>query len=202
MDVNQFTWKRILYFLGGLMLIAFGISLTISADFGCGGWDAAHIGLVKHFGFSIGTWMNLWALTYLFIAMLLSKKRYRIECMITSLLIGIGVDFFHFLLSDLSIQQPFLKPILFILGTLIISLGAGFYLVSELPPNPTDYMMMCIKDRFSISITASKTIVEATGIFLAILLGGPVGVGTFLMILMFGPCIDYCYHLTSKWYSL
>ena len=49
---------RIAFFLIGLILISFGISVSIVSNFGVGGWDAFNIGLKNHFGFTIGTWMN------------------------------------------------------------------------------------------------------------------------------------------------
>lgn len=85
-------------FLIGLILIALGISVTIIADFGCGGWDATNIALVQHFGLSVGTWLNIWAFVYLLVACMIERKRYRIECMATSLIIGAGVDLFNYLL--------------------------------------------------------------------------------------------------------
>ncbi len=201
MAVTSELLKRILFFLIGLILIALGISVTIIADFGCGGWDATNIALVRHFGLSVGTWLNIWAFVYLLIACMIERKRYRIECMATSLIIGAGVDLFNYLLRFAAFEEAWLKPLVFILGTIIISLGAGFYLVSKLPPNPTDYMMMCIKEHFHLSITFAKTLVEAIGIVLALLLGGPVGIGTFLMIVIFGPCIDFFYQIAEHFYQ-
>mgnify|MGYP000571639077 FL=1 len=62
-------------------------------------------------------------------------------------------------------------------------------------------MMMCIKEHFHLSITFAKTLVEAIGIVLALLLGGPVGIGTFLMIVIFGPCIDFFYQIAEHFYQ-
>lgn len=190
--------KRCLYFISGLLLIALGISITILANLGCCGWDATNISLVTHFGLSVGIWLNIWAILYLIISSLLSKQRIRFECLITSFIIGISVDGFNLLLQSITIHGNSFKFITLVIGVFTIALGAGFYLVSELPPNPIDLMMMCIKEHFHLSISMTKTIIETTGVLLAVLLGGPIGLGTIIMVLLMGPCIDLCFHFANK----
>ncbi len=49
--IVQFT----IFFIG-IMMMSFGIVLTIQADLGVSPWDVLHIGLYQQFGLSIGTW--------------------------------------------------------------------------------------------------------------------------------------------------
>ena len=50
---------RIIFFIFGLILLSFGISLIIKSEFGTSAWDAVSVGLFKHFNLSVGIWMNI-----------------------------------------------------------------------------------------------------------------------------------------------
>ncbi|MEF9961452.1 MAG: hypothetical protein RR863_02685 [Erysipelotrichaceae bacterium] len=184
---------RICFFITGLSLISFGISLSIISNFGVGAWDTFTIGLKQHFGLSIGIWMNVCAVGFIFLGGLLNKKRPKFECIITSLIIGTGVDLWMNLLQTIHIKNTLLSLFLFMAAILIISIGAGIYLVSDLPPNPIDYFMMSMKTRFNISITKSKIFTESLGLILGFIVGGPIGIGSFIMIVCFGPLIEIAY---------
>lgn len=196
MDVENrklFKW-RIAFFLFGLFLISIGVNITIASNFGVGGWDAANIGMVMNFGFSIGFWLNVWAIVYLLISSLLIKERIKLECLVTSIFLGFCIDMWNILFSQLVIETLPLQFITFLIGITTTSLGAGIYLVSNLPANPIDHLMMVITKRFpKVSIATSKYVVEGVGMLLGLLLGGPVGLGTILMILIFGPIIQFFY---------
>ncbi|MEF9920824.1 MAG: membrane protein [Erysipelotrichaceae bacterium] len=196
MDVKHKTMRklRICFFIGGLSLISFGITLSILSNFGVGAWDTVTIGLKKHFGLTIGIWMNICAIGFIFLGGLLNKKRPKFECFITSLIVGIGVDFWMNILHNLSINSMYLSLFTFLISIIIISIGAGIYLVSDLPPNPIDYFMMSITTRFKVNITVAKILTESLGLLLGFIAGGPIGIGTFIMIVCFGPCIEIAYH--------
>lgn len=192
MAINtKYRKQRSLFFLSGLLFISLGINITISSGFGVGGWDAADIGMVKHFGMSIGFWLNIFSCLYLLISAVLVKERIKLECFLTSFILGVGIDLWNLFFSQIHIKFPLFQFFLFLLGITCTSIGAGLYLVSNFPVNPIDHMMVCITKRFHISITLSKYIVEGSGMLLGLLLGGPVGIGTILMILIFGPMIQF-----------
>lgn len=205
MDVNNnksMRMIRILFFLIGLILISLGISVSIVSDFGIGGWDAFNIGLKQHFGFTIGTWMNICAACFIILSAMLQKKRPMISTIITSLVIGIGTDMWMTLFQDIVIPSTLVSFITFIIAITIIAFGAGMYLVSELPPNPIDLFMMSISERFQISIMYSKMMIESTGLILGFLSGGPIGFGSLIMIICFGPLIQFFYQRFKRFYRV
>ncbi len=205
MDVN--IWKRktfcinILYFLIGLLFISIGINLTIVSQFGVGGWDAVQIAMTNTFGFSIGVWINIWAFLYLSICAILEKKRIRFECFLTSILLGLCIDIGKPIISLIQIHTMPLQAITFLIGLVIIALGAGIYLVPKFPPNPIDYLMVVLTQRFQISIRVAKWITEGVGCALAWFLKGPIGTGTILLLLFIGPCIQFFYKKAEQLYQ-
>lgn len=201
MDVRKEWILRSILFLVGLWIIALGINLNIMADFGVGGWDAYNIAMVEHIGFTIGTWLNVNAVLYILISAWLRKKRPKVETMLTSLLLGAFVDAWGIFFQQFSITGWVASLCWFLIAIATISLGAGIYLVSKLPPNPIDDLMLAITERFACSITVSKLVVEGTGVIVAFFLQGPIGIGTFLMLIIFGPCIQFFYQRFASLYE-
>lgn len=200
MDVKKIWTLRCVLFLVGLGIIALGINFNIMASFGVGGWDAYNIAMVDHFGFTIGFWLNVNAAIYILISALLRKQRPKLETFLTSMLLGVFVDGWGLLFQGVHMSTWLTQFLWFLIAILTISLGAGIYLVSKLPPNPIDDLMLAIQERFSCSITISKFIVEGSGVLFGFLLQGPIGIGTFLMLVIFGPCIQFFYQRIESWY--
>lgn len=186
-------YTHCIFFIVGLSLVSLGININIVSGFGVGGWDAAQIGFTKNFGFTMGFWVNVLALLYLIISAFIEKKRIKIECFLTSIVLGIGIDLWRLLLTNIQIDHShfLLQLLIFLLGTTIISIGAGLYFVSEFPLNPLDHLLMVITRHYHCSIAVSKYILEAIGVLLAFILSGPIGYGTILMLIIFGPMIQY-----------
>ena len=105
----------------------------------------------------------------------------------------IGIDLWRLLLVNIQIDHShfLLQLLIFLLGTTVISMGAGLYFVSEFPLNPIDHLLMVITRHYHCSIAVSKYILEAIGVLLAFILSGPIGYGTILMLMIFGPMIQY-----------
>lgn len=184
---------RCLFFIVGLCLISLGININIISGFGIGGWDAAQIGLTNNFGFTMGFWVNVLAFIYLIISAFIERKRIKIECFVTSVVLGIWIDLWGLVLINLQVNFThfFIQLLIFLLGTTVISIGAGLYFVSEFPLNPIDHLLMVITKYYHCSIAVAKYILEAVGLLLAFILSGPIGYGTILMLIIFGPMIQY-----------
>ena len=76
--------------------------------------------------------------------------------MITSIFLGLFVDFWMLFLSNIVITETLMKFSVFILALPIISIGISIYLVSKLPNTPLDYFMLAIKSKLNLSLMMSK----------------------------------------------
>ena len=76
-----------------------------------------------------------------------------------------------------------------LIGIVVLSLGIALYTRVDIAPNPVDNLMIGLVDGFDMSITKAKLITDAIGISIGILIGGPVGYGTFLIVIMAGPFV-------------
>ena len=182
---------RIIFFLVGLLIMGLGISLIAISNFGNGSWDAVNIGLSEKTGLSIGLCMNIVALIQIIIGGIINKEFPNIATMITSICLGMFIDFWMLFLGNIVINKTLIKFSVFILALPILSIGISIYLVSKLPNTPLDYFMLAIKSKLNLSLMISKITSESIGLILGLILGGTIGIGTIIIILTIGPMIQY-----------
>lgn len=205
--INTFNFKkrenifRVLFYVVGLCIMGLGISLNAISNFGAGPWDAVNIGVSYHINLSVGTCMNIVALLNLIIGGILNKEFPKITPLITSLVLGVFIDLGFIIFNGINVNTTSMEFILFLISLPIISLGIAIYLVSELPNTPLDYFMLAIKSRFNLSLMAGKIVSETSGLLIALLLGGPVGIGSIIIIFTIGPMMQFLYAYSKKYFN-
>ncbi len=188
---------RVLFYIVGLSIMGLGIALNAISNFGAGPWDAVNIGVSYHLKLSVGICMNIVAVLNLIIGGILNKEFPKITPIITSLVLGLFVDLGFIIFNGISPNTSIMQFILFMISLPVISLGISIYLVSELPNTPLDYFMLAIKSKFNLSLMAGKIVSESSGLIIALLLGGPVGLGSIIIIFTIGPMMQFL-HTYSK----
>lgn len=195
--------KQIIYYLVGLSIACLGVSLIIHSGVGAGPWDIVNIGLTEKVGLTLGTWMALFQAFFLFVNAALLKKRPEFAAFITLVIWGIIIDFWMEIIFrdvDLSAAAPLEKWGVFIGGVVLIGMGVGVYLTSNLPKMPYDGTMVALSQKFNISFTISRTFLEGTAVLLSFVVGGSVGVGvgTIIIFLVIGQLIQFFHRLSMS----
>lgn len=196
--------KRFIFYFFGLMILGLGVSLTIKANIGTGAWDALNVGLSQVSGWTVGTWVILVGLLLIFVNAYISQEKPMIYSMLTPILIGFTIDFWIIIgLEDIQLNSIFIRYVLFFIGLFLIAVGVSFYLQANVAPNPVDQFMLSLNKRFGMSLMMAKTVGEVIALILAIILNGPIGVGTIIITIIIGPIIQLFYGpvqvLYKKW---
>ena len=76
--------------------------------------------------------------------------------------------------------------------------GISIYLVSNLPNTPLDYFMLAIKSKFNLSLMTGKIVSESSGLVIGLLLGGPIGLGSLIIVFAIGPMMQVLHKYTSN----
>ena len=76
------------------------------------------------------------------------------------------------------------------IGMCAIAAGSGLYIGARLGSGPRDGLMLGLNERFGWSIRLSRTLVEITVLVIGVILGGTLGVGTFVFALGIGPMVQ------------
>ncbi|WP_147534017.1 YczE/YyaS/YitT family protein [Bacillus marasmi] len=193
--------KRIVYYLLGLTIACLGVSLIIHSQVGAGPWDIVNIGLTEKLGLTLGIWMALFQAFFLFVNAALLKKRPEFAAIVTLTLWGLLIDFWMEIIFrdlDLSFAEPMFRWSIFLIGVVLIGAGVGTYLTSNLPKMPYDGTMVAISQKYNISFTVSRTLLEGSAVLLSFIIGGSVGVGpgTIVIFLVIGQLIQVFHKLS------
>ncbi|MBY0221197.1 YitT family protein [Mammaliicoccus sciuri] len=185
---NLLAWRWI-FFIGGMMIMSLGISLTIKGQrLGIGPWDVLHVGLFQNIGLTIGSWSIITGFIIVTVTSLVLRQWPRWGTWLNMMMIGLFIDFFNWLLPDLTSLTA--QIISFVLGVLVLSYGVGIYVSPNLGAGPRDSLMLLFVEKFGWSLRLVRSGIEATVTLVGFLLGGPVGVGTLLVVLFCGQLIQ------------
>jgi uncharacterized membrane protein YczE len=179
--------------------LTFGVCLTIKADLGAGAWDALNVALTNRVGLTIGTWVMIAGGVLIIVNAILLKRWPELLSVITFVVIGSMIDFWMNHVFDIWQGGQFIVRLgALILGLAIIGFGASIYLQAKFPLNPIDNFMMAIKKRLSVNLMVAKTIGEIVALIPAILLKGPIGIGTIIITFAVGPFIQIFFPYFEK----
>lgn len=190
---------RLLFYFVGLIVLTFGVSLTIKADVGTGSWDALNIALSEAVGLTIGSWVIIIGITLIGINSLMLRTKPDLLAVVPNFIIGSMIDFWMLVaLKDFHPEWIVMKVLLFGIGIFIVALGVSLYLQPKFSVNPIDNLMVAIHSRLKVNLMAAKTIGEVLALLLALLLQGPIGVGTLFITFLIGPCIQFFHPYFEK----
>ncbi|SDM70296.1 YczE/YyaS/YitT family protein [Sediminibacillus halophilus] len=183
---------RWIFFLAGLIVLSFGISLTITADLGVGAWDAVNVGLSNVTDLTVGNWVMIIGIVLIGVNALLTRERPDFFAIVTILVIGMMIDFWLLIVMEAwNLDGLAIQSITLVGGILVLAFGVSLYLQPKLSLNPVDGLMVAIQKRWKLPLLAAKTITEGLALVAALLIGGPVGIGTIVILLLIGPAIQF-----------
>ncbi|MDQ7864988.1 hypothetical protein RCO48_39510 [Peribacillus frigoritolerans] len=110
------------------------------------------------------------------------------------------LDFWYYIaLANLDASNSLpLQWFIFALGVFTIGVGISIYMEAKFPSSPIDGLMIALSERFNLSISTSRLFIEASGLIIGYLFGGPVGVGTIIVALTLGRIIQTSNRLLKK----
>ncbi|MCE4148434.1 YitT family protein [Bacillus velezensis] len=191
--------KYVFYVLG-IMILTFGISVTIQSDLGTSPFDALIVGLSVHAGLTVGSWEIIIAFLLICCNSMLKRQRPEFSGMITAFITGIGIDMWLFFLHRVITPQLWYgKAGCFAIGLVVIGIGTATYLHTNFAPIPVDRLTLIVRDLTGRSIFFSRTFIYFIFFILAVMLKGPVGIGTLLTVCLGGIILHFFMPITGRW---
>nr|WP_217362597.1 YitT family protein [Bacillus velezensis] len=181
------------------MILTFGISVTIQSDLGTSPFDALIVGLSVHAGLTVGSWEIIIAFLLICCNSMLKRQRPEFSGMITAFITGIGIDMWLFFLHRVITPELWYgKAGCFAIGLVVIGIGTATYLHTNFAPIPVDRLTLIVRDLTGRSIFFSRTVIYFIFI-LALMLKGPVGIGTLLTVCLGGIILHFFMPITGRW---
>jgi uncharacterized membrane protein YczE len=200
-DWRDFS-KRALVSILGIIVQAFGSSLSLVMNMGLDPYKAMNYGIAGQFGMSYGN-LQLIVNILIFVTVLLigSREEFGWGTIFNIVILGYAVDFFNaFFTNNFDVANvSFSMRILWtIIAIVIFSLGVAMYSEPDLGVSPYDAVAPIIVDRANVSYSAARVGQDIVVIIIALLLGGPVGISTIILGFFTGPLVDwFSDHITN-----
>ncbi|EIT85298.1 hypothetical protein A374_11160 [Fictibacillus macauensis ZFHKF-1] len=192
------SFKRWLVFFGGLLIMAFGITLMIRADLGSAPWDVLHIGLYRHIGLTIGTWSILVGFLIIGATAFITKKPPQLGAFLNMLCVGIFIDGYLMLPFITTPHSTVGAVLMLVAGIVINSIGIGFYISSDCGAGPRDSLMLAVTEVTGYKLARVRLGMEVLVLIVGWLLKGPVFMGTLLFCLSIGMLVGYTLPICKK----
>lgn len=180
----------------GLVTFGLGIALMAEAGLGLGPWEAFHQGIARQTGLELGTVSILLGVPILLLWWPLGERP-GIGTVLNVVLIGTSTNVGLALLPTPPDGALLMRLALMAGGVVVIAIGSGLYLSTDLGPGPRDGLMTGLHHRFGWSIRRSRTVVELSVLVIGWLLGGTVGLGTVVFAFGIGPLVQ----VTLRWFD-
>ena len=179
----------------GLFLFGLGEAIIIGSGSGVSPWTVLAQGISSKTDLSIGMATFLISI-FILIFWVPLKQIPGIGTIFNAIIIASAID-----LTLRFIPKPeliYLKILQASFGILIVGIGSGIYLASNLGPGPRDGLMIGLQQKTNTSIPLIRTIIEIAVVTLGWFLGGIVGIGTILFVFGIGPCVGVGLTLVEK----
>ena len=179
----------------GLFLFGLGEAIIIGSGSGVSPWTVLAQGISSKTALSIGMATFLISI-FILIFWVPLKQIPGIGTILNAIIIASAID-----LTLGFIPKPeliYLKILQASFGILIVGIGSGIYLASNLGPGPRDGLMIGLQQKINTSIPLIRTIIEITAVTVGWFLGGIVGIGTILFVFGIGPCVGVGLTLVEK----
>ena len=179
----------------GLMLFGLGEGLLIISLTGASPWSVLAQGISLNVNLSIGTITLLISIAVLILWIPLGQKL-GMGTIFNALIIALMID-----LCIKFVPTPstyFHQLILAIISVMMVGIGGGIYLVSNLGAGPRDGLMVGLQKVSNLPIAAVRATLEISVVGIGWYLGGTVGIGTLLFAFGIGPCVALGLYLVDK----
>ena len=179
----------------GLSLFGLGEGLLIVSFTGASPWSVLAQGISLNINLSIGTITLLISIAVLILWIPLGQKP-GMGTIFNALIIAIMID-----LCIKYVPTPsnyIYQLILAVISVILVGIGGGIYLVSNLGAGPRDGLMIGLQKLTNFPIAVVRATLEISVVSIGWYLGGTVGIGTLLFAFGIGPCVALGLYLVDK----
>ena len=179
----------------GLSLFGLGEGLLIVSFTGASPWSVLAQGISLNVNLSIGTITLLISIVVLLLWIPVRQKP-GMGTILNALIIAIMIDL---CIKYVPTPSNYLyQLILAVISVIMVGIGGGIYLVSNLGAGPRDGLMIGLQKITNFPIAVVRATLEISVVSIGWYLGGTVGVGTLLFAFGIGPCVALGLFLVDK----
>ena len=162
---------------------------------GASPWSVLAQGISLNVNLSIGTITLLISIAVLILWIPLGQKP-GMGTIFNALIIAIMIDL---CIKYVPTPSNYIHQLLLaVISVIMVGIGGGIYLVSNLGAGPRDGLMIGLQKLTNFPIAVVRATLEISVVSIGWYLGGTVGVGTLLFAFGIGPCVALGLYLVDK----
>ena len=179
----------------GLTIFGLGEGLLIVSFTGASPWSVLAQGISLNINLSIGTITLLISIAVLILWIPLGQKP-GMGTIFNALIIAIMIDL---CIKYVPTPSNYIHQLLLaVISVVMVGIGGGIYLVSNLGAGPRDGLMIGLQKLTNFPIAVVRATLEISVVSIGWYLGGTVGIGTLLFAFGIGPCVALGLYLVDK----
>ncbi|PDH18492.1 MAG: hypothetical protein CNA95_01170 [Pelagibacterales bacterium MED-G41] len=179
----------------GLALFGLGEGLLIVSFTGASPWSVLAQGISLNLNLSIGTITLLISVAVLILWIPLGQRP-GMGTIFNALIIALMIDL---CIKFIPTPSNYINQlILAIISVIMVGVGGGIYLVSNLGAGPRDGLMIGLQKVTNLPIAGVRATLEISVVSIGWYLGGTVGIGTLLFAFGIGPCVALGLYLVDQ----
>ncbi len=183
------------YLCLGLFLFGLGEGLLLVSTTGNSPWTVLAEGISNKANITIGTATFFVSVAVLSLWIFLKQKP-GVGTVMNIIIIAAVIDLTLKMFDPPS--SVILQYILAIISVLLVGLGSGIYLVTNLGPGPRDGLMTGVTRITKTPIAFVRASIEVTVVLIGWYLGGTVGIGTLIFAFGIGPAVAASLYFVDK----
>jgi uncharacterized protein len=174
-------------------VLALGSAVLLAANVGVDPFTAANIGVSGHLGVGLGPYQLAVNVALLVPVVVWARRYVGLGTVINMVMTGFFVQWFGALLEPWVPDPPghLLQTGLFLVGIVLFTAGASAYMTAGIGTAPYDAIAPIVVDRTGARYRLVRVAQDLAFVGLAIVFGGPVGVGTVMTAFFAGPLIAF-----------
>lgn len=185
--------KKIIVLIIGISMMALGTAICNTTGLGIDPFNALCVAFSELFMIQLGTMvLILQALLAIFV-FIFDRKKLGLGTLVPMILFGYFLQFFNWSIPQLIELSTnlFFNIFLFLVGMMIIAIGMSTYMECGIGMVPYDCLSFVIGERINKNPFTFRVAIDITVAIIALMLGGPINIGTVLLAFFTGPLINY-----------
>ena len=200
------TGPRLLFYIGGLLIMTFGVAISIRSDLGVSPISSIPYTLTCVAGMDMGLSTTVCSIVFIIMQMIILRKDFKLYDLL-QLPVSIMFGAFMSFCTGLTVYMPepgnfAMKIVMMLISTVVVAIGVYMYVSSGYITLPTEGIMIAVvrvwKFQFGSvkrAFDISMVIISAVTCLIFIKELGSVGIGTIISAVLVGTEIK----LLTKW---
>lgn len=185
-------------YVGGILILTLGVALSSKAGLGTGSLDSINFALASRTQLNLSIVIVLMAFVAIFISAVIRRGKLSFKTLMTAIFMGVFTESWVKIIDVINVDTIAQQIIIFSLAIFCVSLGIAIYLRPKFPANPNDDMIVALNEVLGLKMGTAKLFIDIIAIVIALLLKGPVGIGTVLMTVLIGPIVNLINSIINK----